>query len=86
MRPVEFAIDNNVLIYPYWNVNINAADSVPVIYQVLIYPYWNVNARGTTAPSAPSGFNLSILECKFVVFAITSQASQRFNLSILECK
>ena len=32
-----------VLIYPYWNVNMYAADSVPVIYQVLIYPYWNVN-------------------------------------------
>ena len=34
---------------------------------VLIYPYWNVNLVAVaTAVDNISGFNLSILECKYV--------------------
>ena len=34
-----------VLIYPYWNVNLVKRVRSAAGTQVLIYPYWNVNVR-----------------------------------------
>ena len=76
-----------VLIYPYWNVNVNICKIGGFEWCVLIYPYWNVNT-------------LIIVDCYFYrivliypywnvnVYALCANCPKapRFNLSILECK
>ena len=75
-----------VLIYPYWNVNYFVNQLVLYLLGVLIYPYWNVNRFPMTTGRYRSGFNLSILECKFVIVSTACVTIGSFNLSILECK
>ena len=53
-----------VLIYPYWNVNVQSLFAQNGTSPVLIYPYWNVNENVPTEDEYKSCFNLSILECK----------------------
>ena len=57
------------LIYPYWNVNMLFFTLSFAFCAFLIYPYWNVNKYKTLSNHVFNDVsNLSILECKFIVW------------------
>ena len=75
-----------LLISTYWNVKQKKILSEKFNDFLLISTYWNVKLICAYFKKSSVTFNLNLLECKVLSFAVCSPTRFPFNLNLLECK